>query len=110
VRELQNEIERALVRMDADAKSLARELFSDELVAPPPPALAASGATPGDLRARMGSYERRVLEETLAAHGGRRSAAAAALGLTRQGLAKKLERFGLAPPAATATDVSEDDE
>jgi Nif-specific regulatory protein len=110
VRELQNEIERALVRMDADAKSLMRELFSDDLQAPPPAALAASGATPGDLRARMASYERRVLEETLAAHGGKRSSAAAALGLTRQGLAKKLERFGLAPPSAGVAESSQDDD
>jgi Nif-specific regulatory protein len=100
VRELQNEIERALVRMDAGARALSRELFSEELQAPPPAALAGSAQTPGDLRLRMAAYEKRVLEEALSAHGGKRSSAAAALGLTRQGLAKKLERFGLAQPSA----------
>ncbi|HJZ85051.1 MAG TPA: sigma 54-interacting transcriptional regulator [Polyangia bacterium] len=99
VRELQNEIERALVRMEAGADALAAELFSEEVQAAGGPAAAGAGAGPSDLRAKMAGYERQVLKETLAAHAGRRAAAAAALGLTRQGLAKKLERFGLAPPA-----------
>ena len=110
VRELQNEIERALVRMDADAKTLSRDLFSEELQAPPPAALAGSAQTPGDLRVRMASYERRVLEEALAAHGGKRSSAAAALGLTRQGLAKKLERFGLAQPSGGSAPEDDDED
>src|SRR5262249_49765713 len=110
VRELQNEIERALVRMDAGAKALSRELFSEELQAPPPAALAGSAQTPGDLRVRMAAYEKRVLEEALAAHGGKRSSAAAALGLTRQGLAKKLERFGLAQPSAGSAPEDDDED
>jgi transcriptional regulator with PAS, ATPase and Fis domain len=45
-------------------------------------------------RARR-TFERRTVAAALARHGGRRSAAARELGLTRQGLAKAIKRLGL---------------
>ena len=105
VRELMNEIERALVRLDPVADTLSRDLFSDEVQGTP--LLPGAASAPGDLRAQLAGFERQVLRDVLAAHGGRRSAAAAALGLTRQGLAKKLERFGLAGPGARSGEGGE---
>jgi transcriptional regulator with PAS, ATPase and Fis domain len=46
-----------------------------------------------DLRERTRLYEMTVIRSTLEAHGGNRTLAAASLGLTRQGLWKKLRRL-----------------
>jgi two-component system response regulator HydG len=49
-------------------------------------------------RARR-TFEQRAIAAALARHGGRRSAAARELGLSRQGLAKAIKRLGLDPTA-----------
>ena len=41
------------------------------------------------------AYEREIIVRTLERHGGRKAAAAQELGLTRQGLSKKIERLGI---------------
>lgn len=95
VRELANEIERAIVRV-GEGEPLTAELLSEEILAAQPTdavgAEAMSGAT---LRERLARFEGEIIAETLARHGGRRAAAAKELGVTRQGLAKKMERLGL---------------
>jgi len=48
--------------------------------------------------ARLREHRKQRLEPTLARHGGRRTAAARDLGLTRQGLTKAIKRLGIAAP------------
>jgi Nif-specific regulatory protein len=90
VRELQNELERAVVRA-AEDEPLCAELLSEELVA------RAGGTTAGgsSLAEQLAAFERGIIAAALERHGGNRAAAARELGLTRQGLAKKAERLGL---------------
>jgi transcriptional regulator with GAF, ATPase, and Fis domain len=90
IRELANEIERAVVRVE-EGEMLTADLFSDELFPVAHPAAGEGGA----LREQLAGVERQIIERTLARHGGSKVAAARELGLTRQGLAKKMERLGL---------------
>ena len=92
VRELVNEVERAIVRAD-DGCPLTAELLSEEV-------LAHQESQPDDggplsLREQLARFERRVIEDCLERHSGRRVPTAKALGLTRQGLAKKIDRLGI---------------
>ena len=57
------------------------------------PAPALAGTT--TLQAKVEALERRELEEALRKHAGNRTRAAELLGLSRQGLLKKMERVGL---------------
>ncbi len=91
VRELQNEIERAVVRA-VEQEPLGAEHLSEELLAS---RSGASGATAGSLALQLAQVERGIIAAALERHGGNRAAAARELGLTRQGLAKKAERLGL---------------
>jgi Nif-specific regulatory protein len=91
VRELANELERAVVRAE-EGQPLTAELLSEEVQR-------AGGATsavaPGTLADQLAHVEREIIERTLARHGGRKAAAAQELGLSRQGLVKKMERLGV---------------
>lgn len=91
VRELQNELERAVVRA-AEDEPLGAELLSEEVGS-----ARAGGANAGgsSLAAQLAAFERGIIAAALERHGGNRAAAARELGLTRQGLAKKAERLGL---------------
>jgi transcriptional regulator with PAS, ATPase and Fis domain len=57
---------------------------------------------PEALRARTRAFEAGVIEHALRRHGGNRTRAARELGLTRQGLWKKLRRLRGSPPACDA--------
>jgi len=92
VRELANEIERAVVRVDP-GEPLTADLISEELQSPG--AVGAAPGAPRALREQLAEVERGIISATLARHGGRKAAAARELGLTRQGLSKKVERLGL---------------
>ena len=92
VRELANEIERAVVRMEEGAV-LTADLLSDEVQAAGASSSASSG--PRTLREQMADLERQIIIKTLARHNERKVAAAKELGLTRQGLAKKIDRLGI---------------
>jgi len=94
VRELANEIERAVVRA-GDGGPLGVELFSDELFPPSASGDGRVGDGPLPLREQLAVVERRIITEALERHRGSRSAAARELGLTRQGLTKKIDRLGL---------------
>jgi transcriptional regulator with PAS, ATPase and Fis domain len=93
VRELENEILRALA-MTEPGEALAPEHFSEhlgELLEP-----VASHITPGDsLHETLGRIEGLLIRKSLAAHDGQRSATARALGITREGLYKKMKRLGI---------------
>jgi Nif-specific regulatory protein len=49
----------------------------------------------GTLREMMDRVEKRILARTLTAHGNNKTAAAKALGITREGLHKKLKGLGM---------------
>ena len=91
IRELCNEVERAVVRAKP-GQPLTPDLFSDELLlhtpSAPPDGL---GTT---LKTQLEEVERQIIRRTLQRLGGKRVAAARELGLTRQGLAKKIDRLG----------------
>ncbi len=96
VRELCNEVERAMVRA-APGQPLTPDLFSEDVQGkgaaaglPLPPA-----NTGGTLKAQLDQVERELIRRALGRVGGKRIAAATALGLTRQGLAKKIQRLGV---------------
>ncbi len=91
VRELRNEIRR-LVAL-SDSGTLKPEHLSARIAAyrPPDPERLASR----DLRSLVEDLERRVLRAALQRHDWNKTRAAAELGLSRLGLRKKLERYGL---------------
>jgi len=91
VRELRNEVRR-LVAL-SEGGTVRPEHLSSRITAyhPPDP----GQVPPGGLRSLVEDLERRVLRATLQRLGWNKSRAAAELGLSRLGLRKKLERYGL---------------
>ncbi|HLL55517.1 MAG TPA: sigma 54-interacting transcriptional regulator, partial [Myxococcaceae bacterium] len=90
LRELRHELQRATV-LAGDRREIQPEDLSFTGADRPKP-LPAGGAT---LQQKIEALERREITEALQRSGGNRTHAAAALGLSRQGLLKKLERYGL---------------
>lgn len=89
IRELRNLVERAIIV--TSGSRLEAEDF--KMVAPEPVRLAAGpAATSG---ATLDELERRAVEEAIASAGGNLSVAAAALGITRQSLYRRMEKFGI---------------
>ncbi len=102
VRQLRNEIERALVFVASepvptiDLKDLSpavQRALSGEPSRPPRAVLDSNQP----LDAVLADTEKALIEQVLAENRGRISAAARALGLTRQGLYKKMKRLGIDP-------------
>jgi DNA-binding NtrC family response regulator len=89
VRELRNSIERV--------KLLAREkiVTAADLNLPPPHRVTAEGEAP---RREVEQLSREVIEAALREAGGNVSRAAHSLGLSRQALYRRMERFNLRPP------------
>jgi DNA-binding NtrC family response regulator len=87
VRELQNEVTQALVRAVGED-----EIRSDHLSFHRRCAVSSRS-----LRTVSQAFERTLLTETLARHGGNRTTTARSLGISRQGLYRKLKRHGIAP-------------
>ena len=104
VRELENEVQRAVIQAEGET-FITPELLSlrvrsnDAKVADAaPPALAPDDEdedTSGTLREMMDRVEKRILARTLTAHGNNKTSAAKALGITREGLHKKLKGLGM---------------
>ena len=104
VRELENEVQRAVIQADGE-RFITPELLSPRVRAAEPQASTAPDPTLADeaeaqdaggtLREMMDNVERRILTRALAAHGNNKTAAAKALGITREGLHKKLKGLGL---------------
>jgi Nif-specific regulatory protein len=93
VRELENEIQRALALAEPGDR-LEPADFSLR-VAVPLPSEAASTLPGESLRESMQRLESLLLRRALKVHRGRRAATARSLGITREGLYKKLKRFGI---------------
>jgi len=96
VRELENEIQRAVALADRDS-TVTSGLLSDRIrsveiaIHPPKPGHDAS------LKDLVEDVERRVILQVLADSGWNKSRTARTLGLSRQGLLKKIARYGLSP-------------
>jgi two-component system response regulator HupR/HoxA len=93
VRELRHEVQRLLTlqRGSITPDLLSHAVFSGDPAAAPPTNLPAGG-----LKELVENLERRLLVDTLRRVGGNKTRAAAMLGLSRLGLRKKLDRYGLA--------------
>lgn len=102
VRELENVLERALNLLEDDLyikTALLPEVLLKGAPAPSPdPAQAPAAAPPAPdtaLKAHTGHLEREMILEALKNTGGNKKKAAALLGISRAGLYKKLEHYGL---------------
>lgn len=92
VRELENEIERALAMADSggliETSHLSEKIHSQS-------ALPYTMAGKGTLNEMVESLEKSVLSEAIKTHGGNKTRIAEVMGLSRNGLMKKLKRYGL---------------
>jgi two-component system, NtrC family, response regulator HydG len=86
VRELENVCTRLVALSPSGATILPAQLVLDTVGAALPPAY------PADLRSILAYCERAIVQQALARHAGNRTHAAAALGISRQALQKKLAR------------------
>ena len=93
VRELQNEVQRLVIQIDAGR---LRHAGAPVAAHPPDRGRDRPGApTKGTLKEMMDQLERWLLIESLREHDNNKTAAAKSLGITREGLHKKLRAFGL---------------
>ena len=93
VRELEATLTRAAHLVGRDGR-LGAEALGEEIGAPPDGLLR---ERPETLRGRTLAYEAELIRSALDRHGGNRTRAARSLGLTRQGLWKKLRRLRAEP-------------
>lgn len=93
VRELENEIERA-VAMAEDGKMIGIAQLSDKVQRSGEPVSIPDGAK-GTLKQRVESLEKSLLLKMIEEYNGNKSKIAKALGLSRYGLTKKMQRYGL---------------
>jgi two-component system response regulator HupR/HoxA len=89
VRELENELERAIILSEPDAP-LAEDLLSDAVQA-----AASKDAPPGALQLRTEDFEREEIREALKRADGVKTRAAEELGITYRGLLKKMRRLAM---------------
>jgi transcriptional regulator with GAF, ATPase, and Fis domain len=94
VRELENEVQRLVIQADDDS-FLTPELLSPR-VRQIESVLLSAGAAKGSLKEMVDQVERHILIEALREHGNNKTAAAKTLGITREGLHKKLKQLGVA--------------
>jgi two-component system, NtrC family, response regulator HupR/HoxA len=92
VRELEHEVRR-LAYLCPDGEPVDTSLLSEHVSSAPEEAETPSAAP--TLQATVDHTERRAIRAALARTGGKRSAAARLLGISRNGLAMKMERLGL---------------
>jgi transcriptional regulator with PAS, ATPase and Fis domain len=92
VRELENEVQRLVIQADADA------FITPELLSPRvrrlERLLERAAVAPGSLKEMLDQVERHLIAEVLRRHGGNKTSAARELGITREGLHKKLRQLG----------------
>ncbi|HEX7069672.1 MAG TPA: helix-turn-helix domain-containing protein, partial [Rhodothermales bacterium] len=97
VRQLRNEIERALLHVQSEPAPVIRGSVLSPDVRGAAPDEDVAGAETGDLERIVSQTERAVIESALAQTGGQVSTSAELLGLSRQGLYKKMKRLGIDP-------------
>lgn len=90
VRELENEIHR-MVALTEDGKPLTRVHVSRRIIASI--ARHTGGGSDGRLKTRLALYERQIIKEALDRYGWNKTRTAEHLGLTRQGLHRKLQKL-----------------
>ncbi len=93
VRELENEIERALL-LGGDGDEITADLLSDRVVESHASRAHRNGTAPASLAAQVAEFERARILEMLATCGGNKSEAARRFGLTYRGLLNKMQRLG----------------
>ena len=93
VRELEHVVERAVL-LARGAQISALDLGEELALLAPATAREAADAA-ADLKSALAAPERRLIEEALAASGGRRQEAARRLGINRTTLFNKMRRYGL---------------
>jgi transcriptional regulator with GAF, ATPase, and Fis domain len=93
VRELQNEVQRLVIQLEPGAFATP-ELLSQR-IRQVEGLVSRAGATKGSLREMMDSVEKFFLLEALREHNNNKTNAAKTLGITREGLHKKLRQFGI---------------
>jgi Nif-specific regulatory protein len=93
VRELQNEVQRLVIQVDAGG-FVTPDMLSPR-VRQVEGMIERVRPTKGTLKEMMDQLERWLLIEALREHGNNKTAAAKSLGITREGLHKKLRAFGL---------------
>jgi Nif-specific regulatory protein len=93
VRELENEVQRLVIQAEPGAL-VSAELLSPE-VRKVEGVIAEAGGAKGTLRDRVEQVEKFILLEVLREHGNNKTSAAKALGITREGLHKKLKQLGI---------------
>ncbi len=94
VRELKNEMERFLA-LHAGEQMIAPEMLSPHVAETQGDAAGTPGARGCGLPGAVHALELKMIENALDQHSGNRTRAARALGITRQGLLKKLKRYRL---------------
>jgi Nif-specific regulatory protein len=93
VRELQNEVQRLVIQCEPGAFATP-ELLSPR-IRQVEGLIGRAGATKGTLKEMMDSVEKFFLIESLRDHGNNKTNSAKSLGITREGLHKKLRQFGI---------------
>jgi Nif-specific regulatory protein len=93
VRELQNEVQRIVIQLEPGS-FVVPDLLSPH-IKKALGVVAKASVPKGTLREMMDSVEKYLLLETLREHGQNKTAAAKALGITREGLHKKLRQHGI---------------
>ncbi|HEX3774936.1 MAG TPA: sigma 54-interacting transcriptional regulator [Polyangiaceae bacterium] len=93
VRELENEVQRLVIQAE-DGGFITPELLSPR-VRQIETVLLSAGAAKGSLKEMVDQVERHILIEALREHGNNKTAAAKSLGITREGLHKKLKQLGV---------------
>jgi Nif-specific regulatory protein len=93
VRELENEVQRLVIQVDAGAY-VTPELLSPS-VRGATASVSKSTATSGTLKERVDQVERVIVLEVLKEHDNNKTSAARALGITREGLHKKMKLLGI---------------
>ena len=94
VRELEHEVRR-LVSLCPEGQPFESGMLSPHILAPPAAAPAEEPSLGLSLEAHVERLERRLIREALERSGGNRSEAARLLGISRNGLALKMERLGI---------------
>lgn len=93
VRELQNEVQRIVIQLDPGAFATP-DLLSPR-IRQVEGLVERAGVTRGNLKDMMDIVEKYLLLEALREHGNNKTNAAKTLGITREGLHKKLRQFGI---------------
>ena len=96
VRELEHELRR-LVYLCPEGQAIDSTMISLEVVADAQPRGSEAALDTMELARNVQALERRLIQDALGQAGGNRTQAAKLLGISRNGLAIKMEKLGLAP-------------